>query len=104
MGEHESGIAAVSIAIDGDLDLETFDRWVESLLDSRHEDLYRLKGIIALAGSPRRYIIQAVHALSTWQYGAEWDDAPRRSRLVLIGRGLDRSTIESQLEACRTRR
>jgi G3E family GTPase len=98
---HEEGIAAASIIVDGDLDPEKFDRWVEALIEARHEDLYRLKGIIALAGSPRRYIIQAVHALSTWQYGVAWEDSPRRSRIVVIGRGFDGQHLRRDLEGCR---
>lgn len=85
---HESGIESASIVLPGDLDREQFERWIENLVTTRHEDLYRLKGILSLIGSERRYIIQAVHALSTWQFGAEWGSQPRESRIVLIGRGL----------------
>jgi len=91
---HEAGISAISLCLPGDIELERFERWTGELIGTRHEDIYRMKGIISLAGQPRRYIFHGVHALSNWQYGELWGDRPRESRMVVIGRNLDRESLE----------
>lgn len=102
LGErHERGVTAVPLIEDGEIDLERFEQWTERLLDERHEDIYRMKGILAIAGQPRRYIFQGVHALSSWGYGERWGDAPLRSRLVVIGRNLDAEMLVEGFRACR---
>ncbi len=98
---HEEGITSVSVTIDDELDRDRFDAWVAALIDARHEDLYRLKAVLALPGAERRYVVQAVHALSTWQFGHEWGSTPRTSKVVLIGRDLRKDEIEAALGACR---
>ena len=60
-----------------------------------------MKGILDVAGSGRRLIFHAVHALSSWQYGGSWETGESRpSRLVIIGRDLDRAALERGFAAC----
>jgi G3E family GTPase len=91
---HEQGVSAVRLTVKGDINLERFERWVDALLNERHEDIYRMKGILSIPGEPKRYIFQAVHALSSWQYGRPWNEGERETRMVLIGRNIDRERVE----------
>lgn len=51
------------------------------------EDVYRAKGFVCLEDDPdRRYVYQQVGARWSLQPGAGWDEDPRRSLLVVIGR------------------
>lgn len=97
---HEADISAVGIVVPGSLDPECFERWVGELIASHHESIYRMKGILSIAGQPRRYIFQGVHALSNWQYGESWGERARESRFVLIGRDLPADTLRRGLQAC----
>lgn len=97
---HEPGLAPVSLALPGDMDQNRFERWVAGLIESAHEDIYRMKGIISIAGQKRRYIIHGVHALWSWQYGGPWEGSERESRFVIIGRGLDREELMRGFREC----
>ncbi|MFD5736220.1 GTP-binding protein [Streptomyces sioyaensis] len=57
-------------------------------------DIFRSKGILAVAGSDRRYVFQGVHMLFVGEKGALWREGEaRRNRLVFIGRNLDRQAL-----------
>ena len=59
-----------------------------------------MKGFIALAGEPNRYVIQGVHMLLDGKLERPWGDAPRRTQLVFIGRNLDEASITKGFDAC----
>jgi G3E family GTPase len=94
------GFTAVTIAVDGALDRSALERWL-ALLPLVTGDVLRVKGVIALAGSHRRHLIQGVGtrieivedttAIGSW----------RRSRIVVIGRRLDRGELQAGIDACR---
>ena len=62
-------------------------------------DVLRVKGFAAVAGKPRRLLVQAVGARVTHQYERPWLAAEvREGRLVVIGlKGLDRAAIAQAL-------
>lgn len=98
---HEPGVGSVSVVLEGGIDLDRFDRWHRDLLRDHHEDIYRMKGVLDLPDQPRRFIFQGVHSLYNWGYGRTWDAEKRLSRVVVIGRELDRLQLREQLEECR---
>jgi cobalamin biosynthesis protein CobW len=63
-------------------------------------DILRLKGFVAVAGKPMRLSLQAVGPRVDTHYDRPFGDAPRVSRLVVIGQaGMDRTAIEAALAA-----
>jgi cobalamin biosynthesis protein CobW len=62
-------------------------------------DVLRVKGFAAVAGKPRRLLVQAVGPRVTHQYDRAWGAAePREGRLVVIGlKGLDRAAVTQAL-------
>jgi G3E family GTPase len=84
------------------LDLLLFNQWVSTLLKDRGEDLFRLKGILSMAGHPEQFVAQGVHMIFDGERGPLWaEDQPRRSRLVLIGKNLNAAELEAGFDACR---
>ena len=64
-------------------------------------DILRLKGIIAFENDPERYVIQGIHMIVEGDHQRAWkDDEKRESRLVFIGRNLDREKLERTFKAC----
>jgi cobalamin biosynthesis protein CobW len=60
-------------------------------------DILRLKGFVAVAGKPMRLAVQAAGPRIETYFDRPWGDAPRASRLVVIGEaGLDRAAIEAR--------
>jgi G3E family GTPase len=60
-----------------------------------------MKGIIAMADDDERFVIQAVHMLMEGDHQRAWKPGERReSRLVFIGRNLQRDILRQGFEAC----
>ncbi len=102
--EHDDSITSVSLE-GGELDLERFRAWLGDYMMTNGPDVLRTKGILAIAGSDRRFVVQAVHMLMDAAQQRPWRrDEPRRSRLVLIGRKLDTAALQAGFRACAARR
>jgi G3E family GTPase len=100
---HHEGIGSVSIRMEGSIDREKFDAWIDALLEREHRKIYRIKGILDVADTPRRLVVQGVHALHTWQFGSSWEaDAARGNRIVFIGRELEGMKLREGLEGVRS--
>ncbi len=98
---HDSTVTSVGIELDGDLDLDRLNRWMSTLLREKGVDIFRSKGILAIAGWDDRYVFQGVHMLMDGTADRPWtNDELRRNRLVFIGRNLDRGQLELGLRAC----
>lgn len=98
---HEHAIRTVSLAIPGDVNIDKFQAWIEAFINAHTDTLYRSKGIVALAGVSDRMIIQGVHGVFTITRGENWGAGPRETRLVFIGKNLNRQEIEAGLRQCR---
>jgi len=67
----------------------------------RGQDILRMKGVLQFQGEPRRYVFHGVHMTFDGRLERPWGSAePRLSRLVFIGRNLDRSEFERGLADC----
>jgi G3E family GTPase len=96
---HHSEIASMSFRFEKPFDVDKFEAFVQEL--SAREKVYRSKGIISIAGNPRRAIFHGVNNRFTIFWDRLWNkDEPRISQLVFIGKKLDRSAIERELQAC----
>ncbi|HWL68840.1 MAG TPA: GTP-binding protein, partial [Geminicoccus sp.] len=66
-------------------------------------NILRYKGILDVKGRDERFVIQGVHMIRDGGFQREWKAGePRWSRLVLIGRHLDRAALETAFAACVT--
>jgi G3E family GTPase len=98
---HSDEVGSISLMVDGPLDEQRFSRWWNEVLAQKGADILRAKGILAIAGSDDRFVVQAVHMIAEGAPQRPWrEDEPRRSRLVFIGRNLDRETFDAGFKAC----
>ncbi|UJR86164.1 CobW family GTP-binding protein [Sandaracinus amylolyticus] len=99
---HESAIESVSLVLDAELDEDRFLDWMEEELARVAGRLLRTKGVLAIRGVDERMILQGVADEVDVSFGASWrEDETRRSRLVIVGYGLDRDVLARGFEACR---
>ncbi|GKQ40740.1 GTP-binding protein [Streptomyces sp. A012304] len=99
--QHDTTVTSVGIELDGEVDDGRLNAWLGNLLRTKGADIFRSKGILAIAGSSRQYVFQGVHMLLMGEEGAQWrTDEPRRNRLVFIGRNLDRDELERGFADC----
>jgi G3E family GTPase len=99
--EHQHEIESTSVTIEGGLEADLFQTWIDNFVQFHAENLYRSKGIIAIAGYGSRLIFQGVHGMFRLTVGEPWNGETPRSRAIFIGRGLDQNEIVKGMESCR---
>ena len=99
--EHNDDINSMSFELEGPVDPEKFNAWIGVLLAERGQDLLRTKGILAYKGEDRRFAFQAVHMIADGAFIGPWKEGdPRTSRIVFIGRNLNRPQFRRGFESC----
>ena len=98
---HDDAVQSLSFEIEAPLDAARFQAWIGTVLQEQGADILRCKGILCYAGENRRFAFQAVHMMADGDFIGAWPvDARRRSRLVFIGRNLNRPRLKRGLETC----
>lgn len=100
--DHDDSIGCVAIEEDVALAPALFNKWLNTLVQEKGKDLFRLKGVLDLAGEPRRFVCHGVHMTLDGRPGAPWKPGERRlSQMVFIGRDLDEAALrEGFTSAC----
>ena len=97
---HDSKVSSTSIELPGKFDGEKLNAWLDEFLQENGPDVYRMKGVVGMAGQDYRFVFQGVHMIFGSQAAGEWGDETPYNRLVFIGKNLDEDFIRSSLEAC----
>jgi G3E family GTPase len=99
--EHDGAVGSVSCEAERPINPERFHQWIGELLQTKGQDLLRTKGILHFADDGRRYAFQAVHMLADGDFiGTAQPADLRRSKIVFIGRDLNRVQLRRGFEAC----
>ena len=98
---HDDEVKSISLTFDRPMDRRKVARWLTALCRNKGQDILRAKGIIDVKDNNRRLVFQAVHMILEGDLQREWrPDESRYSRLVFIGRNLDRAELKSGFESC----
>ena len=99
--EHDDEVSSVGITTPGDLDGKRLNEWISELLRTKGNDIFRMKGVLAIRGSNKRVVFQGVHMLFDAKFDREWRPGEARSNtLIFIGRSLDREQLNAGFRAC----
>jgi len=100
--EHDSSVTSLSISHDGEVDLDMVQEWVSNILQNLGTDIYRMKGVLAIANANEKFVYQAVHMIFNGNFeGEKWQEGePKSSKLVFIGKNLDHETLKAGFLAC----
>ena len=98
--QHDGSVTSVGIELAGELDDDRLNGWLRELLTERGGDIFRSKGVLAIAGMDNEYVFQGVHMLMDGDTGRPWAERDRVNRLVFIGRNLDRAELETGFAGC----
>ena len=64
-------------------------------------DIYRMKGVLSIAGSAEKFVYQGVHMIFDGEFQSAWAAGERRcSTLVFIGKNLDKAALEKSFREC----
>jgi len=97
---HRHGdVQAHSLVFAEPLDWTAFGVWLTMLLAARGADVLRVKGLLNVGGDGPLLLNGVQHVVHPPVHLDAWPDDDRRSRIVFIGRGLDRRALEESLAA-----
>lgn len=97
---HQEDVASVGIDLPGDLNPNKLNQWMSELLQSKGQDIFRMKGVLSLKNDPNRFVFQGVHMTLDARSDRPWGDSPRRNKLIFIGRNLDRDELVEGFQGC----
>jgi G3E family GTPase len=97
---HAEDVTSVGIRMSGDLDEKEISDWLGTLLRTKGQDIFRMKGILAIKGRSMRFVFQGVHMLMDGKPDREWGTDPRISTIIFIGRNLDREELNKGFKSC----
>jgi G3E family GTPase len=97
---HDEEVTSVGIHREGEVSRERLNEWLGTLLQEQGTNIFRMKGILNIKGSTKRFVFQGVHMLFDGQEDQPWGKTPRASDLVFIGRKLDREALTRGFEKC----
>jgi G3E family GTPase len=97
---HDPAVASIAVVHDARYDRTRLAAFLGRLLDAYGDDLFRVKGIVAVADDHRRCVLQAVHRIMELRPANPWGAERPSSKIVFIGRNLDRVAVEAGLADC----
>jgi len=98
-------ITNVGICCEGSVNLFAFQQFLDKYLDDEEsaKDFIRVKGVLDIAGSARKYLVQCVHMVRSTGFSDTWGEGTHRNnRLIFIGRGMQerRHALIEEFENC----
>lgn len=98
---HDEEMQSVSFSTEQPLDPDKFFPWVQNLVATEGPNILRSKGILSFKNDPDRFVFQGVHMILDGDHQRAWAaDEKRLSRIVFIGRKLDRKGLEAGFLSC----
>jgi G3E family GTPase len=99
--EHDETVGSVAIVEAGALNGDKLNLWLSELLGERGTDIFRMKGILNVAGEDCRYVFQGVHMLFNGTRDRPWKpNETRKNKLVFIGRNLPETQLKEEFCRC----
>jgi len=99
---HDQTVSSLSVTAAGEVDLDLVQAWVSDILQNKGADIFRMKGVLAIAHSEKKFVYQAVHMIFNGNFEDEkWEEGePKSSKLVFIGKNLDHEKLKAGFMAC----
>jgi G3E family GTPase len=99
--EHDESVFSVALVESAALDPEKLNAWISTLLREQGVDIFRMKGILNVAGDDYRCVFQGVHMLFDAVRDRPWREGEiRKNELVFIGRNLDAEQLKCDFLKC----
>ncbi|MDZ7958491.1 MAG: GTP-binding protein [Aulosira sp. DedQUE10] len=98
---HDETVYSVALVEKGAIDGQKLNNWMTELLRTQGPDIFRMKGILNIAGEENRFVFQGVHMIFDGRPDRPWkpNETPK-NELVFIGRNLDEAKLKQDFLAC----
>mmetsp|Transcript_17313 Transcript_17313/g.24070 ORF Transcript_17313/g.24070 Transcript_17313/m.24070 type:complete len:339 (+) Transcript_17313:301-1317(+) len=105
--EHDTSVSSVSCKFEGELNHNKLQMWIGKLIQTKANDLYRYKGVLAVKGIVKKFVFQGVHMLFSGgfdTYKQRWKEGEKREcRFVFIGKNLDKKALKDGFMDCKAK-
>jgi G3E family GTPase len=99
--EHDQTVTSVALVEPGAVDGDKLNYWLGALLQTQGPDIFRMKGILNIAGEDHRFVFQGVHMLFDGRQDRPWKSAEeRKNELIFIGRNLKEAQLREDFRRC----
>lgn len=99
VGTSADRISSLVLRTDKPLDIDRLSEFMNELLEAHGKQLLRYKGVLNIAGEPRRLVFQGVLKLYGFDWDTEWgDNEKRESVMVFIADELPEQSIREGFE------
>jgi G3E family GTPase len=99
--EHDDDVTSFVFREPRALDLNRMEEFLMNIVDVYGPKLMRYKGVLHIAGEPRRVIFQGVHMMMGSDMGTPWKPGEtRESKMVFIGRDMPKEMLLDGLRQC----
>ncbi|HEY8402835.1 MAG TPA: GTP-binding protein [Cytophagaceae bacterium] len=95
-----TAIKSYSFVFNESLDILKFNLFIQYFLSQKNIVIYRIKGILNFYGVDEKFILQAVNNQFVSESGGEWGKEERVSKIVFIGKKLDKELLQEGLQIC----
>ena len=94
--EHDDNINSVQVLTEATFEPKALIDRLQALV--QQQEIYRIKGFVAVPNKPMRLVVQGVGDRFDYFYDRPWQPTElRQTKLVLIGQGLDQAEITASL-------
>mmetsp|Transcript_102154 Transcript_102154/g.292402 ORF Transcript_102154/g.292402 Transcript_102154/m.292402 type:complete len:491 (-) Transcript_102154:232-1704(-) len=98
---HDRSISSIGIDVPGEVDMTALQNWMNGILGEESENIYRMKGVLAVKGVPKKFVYQAVHMIFSSTFDAPWAEGEERvCKLTFIGKHLDKPALREGFMSC----
>lgn len=99
--EHKhTDVKSFAIQEQKELNQSSIERWLQVLIFTYGQDLYRYKGILNVEGIDEQIVFQGVNMSCQFYKGKDWGDQQRESTLVFIGKNIDEHNFIESFGMC----
>lgn len=96
--DHDDEIDSTYVLLEKTCDPDKLKKQLEAIV--LEQEIYRVKGFVSVPNKAMRMVVQGVGQRFEQFYDRPWlSTEPRQTRLVFIGKNLNREEIETQLQA-----
>ncbi len=77
-------ISSLVLRTDAPLDIDKLSEFMNELLEEHGPQLLRYKGVLNIAGEPRRMVFQGVLKLYGFDWDTEWEEGEKRESVIVF--------------------
>mmetsp|Transcript_3151 Transcript_3151/g.11375 ORF Transcript_3151/g.11375 Transcript_3151/m.11375 type:complete len:425 (-) Transcript_3151:199-1473(-) len=99
--EHDSSVSSLAINEKVEVAVDKMEEFISDILMNHGNDIFRMKGVLAVAYSDTKFVYHGVHMLFSGGLTDPWrPDEERQCKLIFIGKNLEKMQLRERFMAC----